>query len=172
MLAIGLLLSVLMPSAAHGSLEEGIAAYQRKEYAMALRQLLPVAQRGDPTAQLFVGLMYAAGQSVRQDHGEAVRWYRHAAEQGNALAQVYLGTRYAKGEGVPQDYAEAVNRYRHAAEQGNALAQVYLGTRYAKGEGVPQDSDSARRDPDLQAEPARAARRPHVSRRADCRITL
>ncbi len=118
-----------------GSLDDGVAAYQRGDYAAALRLWQPLAEQGDADAQYNLGVMYDNGRGVRQDDGEAVKWYRKAAEQGVADAQHNLGHAYANGRGVPQDHGEAVKWYRKAAEQGNAMAQVNLGVMYAKGEG-------------------------------------
>ena len=116
-----------------------LAAYQRGDYATALREWRPLAEQGNPEAQFNLGAMYERGQGVTQDDTEAARWYRKAAEQGNANAQFFLGVRYIEGKGVPQDYARAVGWWRKAAEQGVAEAQYNLGNMYYNGKGVPQD---------------------------------
>ena len=98
---------------------------------------------GTAWARYNLGLMYATGRGVPQDHAEAVRWYRLAAEQGHAGAQFNLGYMYSAGRGVPQDHAEAVRWYGLAAEQDYANAQRNLGIMYADGRGVPQDNVEA-----------------------------
>lgn len=98
-----------------------------------------LAEQGDAQAQFNLGVMYAKGDGVAQDHVEAVEWYRRAAEQGDASGQSSLGYKYDKGLGMLQDHAEAVKWYRRAAEQGDAEAQFYLGLKYLSGEGVPKD---------------------------------
>ena len=95
--------------------------------------------RGDPGAQLILGIMYYDGEGVPQNHVEAARWYRRAAEQGHADAQFFLGLMYAEGEDILQDHAEAVRWYRRAAEQGYADAQFNLGFMYREGYGVPKN---------------------------------
>jgi formylglycine-generating enzyme required for sulfatase activity/peptidoglycan hydrolase-like protein with peptidoglycan-binding domain len=119
--------------------QAGYDAYQRGDYATALRKLKPLAEQGDAKAQSNLGTMYYKGQGIRQDYAEAVNWYRKAADQEYAKAQHNLGVVYAEGQGVPQDYAKAVNWYRKAAEQGNAKAQYNLGVIFAEGQGVRQD---------------------------------
>ncbi len=119
--------------------DDGVAAYLRGDYVIALRELRPLAEQGHTDAQFKLGFMYHGGAGVPHDLGEAVRWYRLAAEQGHAEAQFNLGAMYSKGLGVPQDYAEAVKWYRLAAEQGNASAMNNLGVKYHEGEGVLQD---------------------------------
>ncbi len=140
-LCAGFTLGLTAPAGA--GLDEGVAAYQRGDYATALREWRPLAEQGNAAAQYNLGVMYNKGQGVPQDYGEAMKWYRKAAEQGIADAQHSLGVMYAKGRGVPQDYAEAVKWYRKAAEQGYALAQTNLGFMYHLGRGVPQDYSKA-----------------------------
>ena len=45
--------------------EDGVAAYQRGEYAAALNLLRPLAEQGDPGAQFKLGVMYRNGEGVR-----------------------------------------------------------------------------------------------------------
>ncbi len=117
----------------------GVEAYERGDYATALEELRPLAERGDDRAQYFLGSMYADGEGVPQDSVEAVKWYHLAGEQGNAGAQFSLGNMYFYGAGVPQDSAEAVKWYHLAAERGDAEAQMQLGTMYENSVGFPQD---------------------------------
>lgn len=117
--AVILLVSLSAP--AWADLEEGVAAYERGDYATAYREFLPLAEQGYARAQHNLGVMYHNGEGVPQDYAEAVRWYRKAAEQGLAEGQWSLGFMYDSGEGVPQDYGEAAWWYRKAAEQGPPL---------------------------------------------------
>ena len=135
------LLAVLLgtPLAAEQTLDEAVAAYERRDYATAIRGFRVHAEQGLASAQYNLGLMYAKGQGVTENDAEAVEWFRKAAEQGDASAQYNLGVMYAKGQGVPENDAEAVKWYRLAAEQGDAKAQNSLGLRYAIGAGVPED---------------------------------
>jgi uncharacterized protein len=146
-LAGGLIALALYGVAAAGPLEDAFrdatAAYQRGDYATALRLIRPLAEQGNASAQSNLGAMYANGLGVAQDYAQAVVWYRKAADQGNALAQFNLGVMYTNGRGVPQDYAQAGVWYRKAADQGYALAQASLGVTYESGQGVPQDYEQA-----------------------------
>jgi len=129
--------------AASGSLEDGLAAAERGDYATAMRLYRPLAEQSDAEAQVSLGLMYAKGQGVSQSDVEAVKWFRLAAAQGHAVGQYSLGLMYDKGQGVSQDFAEALKWYRLAAEQGFAHAQDNIGVMYKNGWGVPQDSAEA-----------------------------
>ncbi len=104
-LCVGFTLGLTAP--AWAGFEEGKAAYNRGDYATALREWRPLAKQGDAEAQFFLGAMYNLGDGVPQDYAEALQWWRKAAEQGNAKAQFFLGSMYDKGQGVPQDYAKA-----------------------------------------------------------------
>ncbi len=67
----------------------------------------PLAERGAPSAQAYLGFMYETGRGVPQNYTDAAMWYRRAAEQGDSLAQYSLGQLYDRGQGVPQDIVEA-----------------------------------------------------------------
>ncbi len=119
--------------------DAGVKAYDRGDYATALRIMRELANQGDTKAQYNLGVMYRMGQGVEQDYAVAARWYRKAADQGDAKAQYNLGLMSRRGEGVPQDYKEAVKLYRKAADQGNTDAQTNLGVMYANGWSVTRD---------------------------------
>jgi hypothetical protein len=109
MAAVGaamLWLCLAVPALA-GPLEDGAAAYERKDYATALRLWRPLAGQGHARAQFHLGGMYDIGQGVPQDDAQAVAWYRKTADQGHADAQNNLGFMYGAGQGVPQDFVQA-----------------------------------------------------------------
>ena len=108
----------------------GLAAYDRGDFKTALREWLPVAERGDPNAQFNVGLLYAGGKGVPQDHKKAADWYRKAAEQGVGAAQYNLGVMYANGDGVSRDVHEAVKWLQRAADAGIPLGREHLADLY------------------------------------------
>jgi hypothetical protein len=84
-------------SVAVSPFEDAAAAYDRGDYATALRLYRPLADQGDAPAQNDLGLMYRDGRGVPQDYAEALTWYRLAADQGNAGAQNSLGVLYQNG---------------------------------------------------------------------------
>ena len=88
------ILSLWLTASAWAHFYEGLAAYNRGDYATAFEEWLTVAEHGDAGAQYNLGFMYDHGQGVPQDYAEAVRWYRLAAGQGNADAQFNLGLMY------------------------------------------------------------------------------
>jgi hypothetical protein len=124
-------------------IDAGSAAYQRGNYAAAMRLLRPLADEGDARAQAVVALMYYHGRGVRQNDPEAAKWFRLAADQGDVAAQFNLGVMYSEGQGLPQDSTQAAEWYRLAADRNYAQAQYNLGLWYAQGEGGSQDYISA-----------------------------
>lgn len=121
------------------SFEKGLEATKRGDYAAALSQWRPLAEKGNANAQYNLGLFYDKGWGIARNYAEAALWYRKAADQGDADAQYNLATMYDDGQGVSQDYAEALRWYRRAAGQGKAAAQTNLANMYAAGRGVPED---------------------------------
>src|SRR5438105_2888305 len=89
------------------TLRQGAAAFNRQDYMLAAQILTPYAERGEPTAQAYLGFMYETGRGVPQNYTDAAMWYRRAAEQGDSLAQYSLGLLYDHGQGVPRDIVEA-----------------------------------------------------------------
>ena len=106
-IAVALSLSILSPAWGQ-DFQKGDEAYKRGDYAAAMREWRPLAEKGDANAQYELGRMYSNGHGVPKDDTEAARWFRLAAEQGYAKAQFNLGYMYQNGYGVPKDMTEAV----------------------------------------------------------------
>lgn len=90
-------------------------AYDRANYASALKIWLPKAQEGDAAAQLYVGEIFEKGLGAQADYNAAAQWYEKAANQGNFQAQLNLGHLYEKGLGVSQNKETAMRWYRKSA---------------------------------------------------------
>ena len=129
--AIAIILALAVP-ANSGPFEDGVAAYQRGDYATSLRLWRSLAKQGNAQAQNNLGLMYDRGQGVPQDYREAMKWYRKAAEQGDADAQFNLGVMYANGQGVQRDYVVAHMWFILAAASGDNQAQLLVPAQKSK----------------------------------------
>ena len=104
---LALLLFAMAPLAVNAradTLAEGIRAYAAENYSRSARLLFIRAERGDPRAQTYIGVMYLRGQGVPQDFEAAARWLHSAAKAGAPAAQYFLGLMYDKGQGVMQDF--------------------------------------------------------------------
>src|SRR5690348_6176153 len=93
-IALVALLCFAAAPAVSAALDDGRDAYQKGDYATALRLLRPLADAGNSDAQVFIGLSYEFGDGVAKNTAEAVKWYRQAAEKGNSDAAYNLGTLY------------------------------------------------------------------------------
>ena len=140
---VATLLALCSGVAKANAFDDAGAAYDKGDYAQAIKLWRPMAEKGYAPAQSNLGVTYQNGQGVTQDYREAVKWYRLAAAQGYAGAQFNVGAMYANGRGVPQDHQEAVKWWRLAAAQGLAEAQENLGVLYHHGQGVAQDYQEA-----------------------------
>ena len=135
--ALALTAALAMP--ARADFDRAAAAFDKGDYATAIRELQPLAAKGDPRSQYAMGVMAENGFGMPKDLSLAAGWYRKAAEQGNTDAQFNLGAMYEHGIGMPVNYAQAARWYRPAAAAGDIDALSNLGVLYEKGAGVPQD---------------------------------
>lgn len=130
---------IALPCAAHAGLNEGLAAYDRAEYATALRELTPLAHKGSASAQYRLGKIFNLGQGVPPNKKEAAKWFYLAAKQGLAQAQGALGYLCLVGEGVSQNSDLALQWTRKAALQGDATAQFNLSVMYGEPYGIQKN---------------------------------
>jgi uncharacterized protein len=101
------LATALAPSARADAFAQGARAYDRQNYLLAEQIFMPLAERWDPRAQTYIGVMYLRGQGVPQNFLVAAYWLHLAAGAGFPEAQYFLGLMYDKGQGVPQDFVLA-----------------------------------------------------------------
>lgn len=115
--------------------QQGVNAWQRGDFAGAVRQWRPLADRGDADAQFNMGQAYRLGRGAPADNRIAQSWYQKAAAQGHELAQGNLGLLlYESGK-----RAEALPWIRKAAGRGDPRAQYVLGVELTNGDLVPRD---------------------------------
>ena len=123
---------------------KGDAAFDRKDYAEALRWYRLAAGGNDPGAQTQLGRLFADGLGVPRDDAQAIVWYRTAAFQGYARAMNNLGTMYALGRGTLTDLGTALRWFHAAADRGSPQGAYNIGVAYETGGGVTQSFAEAR----------------------------
>lgn len=139
-LIVAMTIALSFAANATAGFTEGANAYNAKKYALALKEVTPLAKSGHADAQHLLGLMYYMGRGVARDYKTALLWHRKAAEQGKADAQYVVGAMYYTGNAVASDHKQAVYWFRRAAEKGHAEAQHALGLMYRyHAAGLPQD---------------------------------
>ena len=121
-------------------LQEGWSSYKLEDYETAHKLWMPLAEIGNPSAQVLIGLMYNQGHASELDINEAAKWYYLASKQGQTAAKWRLAMLYYHGSGLIQSYQKAAELYHSAAKQGDVYSQKALGIMYSKGFGVPNDS--------------------------------
>lgn len=89
------------------------------------------AEKGNPHAQLALGLLYLQGldHKISKNIQEAAYWLQKAANNQASIgrAKAELGHLYRDGLGVPRDLQQAKFWYQAAAAQGEVAAMLILG---------------------------------------------
>ncbi len=75
--AIAAVLLVVLAAPAWAGWDEGVAAYDRGDYATAYREWKPLAEQGHSVAQYNLGSLY---YHAEQDYENATKWLRKAAQ--------------------------------------------------------------------------------------------
>lgn len=103
-------------------------AWERGDYAGAHSIIRSSAERGEPWAQLRLGVTYELGIGVAKDTKEALKWYRKAAVQ------------MAEGGWAEGKLVGAVGKAGYFNQNSDALtAQHRIANIYLRGDGVPKD---------------------------------
>jgi hypothetical protein len=124
---------------AFADVKAGFEAWSRGDFAGAVREWRPLADKGDPDAQFNMGQAYRLGRGVPSDLKIAASWYQKAAAQGHEQAQANHGViLYESGK-----RAESMSWIRKAAARGDARAQYILGIELSNGDLVKRDFPQA-----------------------------
>ena len=103
----------------------GLTAYENHDYAGAIKQWRPLAEKGSAAAEFNLGLLYYDGHGVAQDFAEAAQWFERSADQGYTKAQYNLGEMYAVGKGVKRDYVQSYKWLSLCAASGNGTCTAH-----------------------------------------------
>ena len=76
------------PFANLSEMDDASAAYQKGDFATAIKKFRKSAEQGNGIAQSYLGVMYYDGKGVPQDHVLAYMWFNIAAYNGNSSAAV------------------------------------------------------------------------------------
>ena len=131
-LSLFLLLSAWPGLGLAGPVNDGLEAYKRGDHAAAAALWRPPAEKGDASAEFYLGLLYRNGQGVPRNDAEATAWLRKSADQGYPPAQYFVGV-------LTTQPGEAFPWYKKAAEQDYAAAQYRVGEIYDFGVLAPRD---------------------------------
>ncbi len=122
------------------NLLSGVTAYYTGDYQRAYQFLVPLAQTGEPQAQVRVARMLLEARGTDRDKPKAIAMFsaalapiQLAAREGRAWAQSDLADYFVDGFVIDKDLSSAAFWYLKAAEQGYAPAQTNLGWLYFNG---------------------------------------
>lgn len=128
-----------MPAPASAGLVEGLRKYEAGDYAGAILEWQPMAERGNADALFNLGQVYRLGRGVAADASLAIEYYRRAGDAGHAGARGALATLYYFDNGTRQKRGQAIALWRQAAAAGDAPSQYALAILHFNGQDVPKD---------------------------------
>ena len=135
--------------------QKGLTAYKNKDYAIAIAEWEPIAQKGYGGAAYKLGKIYQLGQGVQQDYGKAIKWFERAGKGRYGAKKKFwrgaafytLGLMHLKGEGVPKNQKKAYSMFLKSVQKGagtwQGLASYNMGLMALKGEGVRKSQRDA-----------------------------
>ena len=134
-IAIAALVGLAAPAAAQ-SVKAGIQAWQKSDYAAAIRIWRPLAEKGDPDAQFNLAQAYRLGRGVTTNLAAAQTWLERAANQGHVDAQTTLGLLLFQGG----NRAAGLRWLKSAADKDDPRAMLVYGTALFNGDTVTQNA--------------------------------
>ncbi len=126
-----------LPGAASaGPVEEGRLCLRGSEHVpanlpRAFQLFRGAAEKGDPQAAYYLGMMYRSGMAVARDSRAAAQWLEFAAKRDTPAAMYALAQLYLAGDGVPRDEQTARRWIEKAAdlEYPEAVMAMAIGLR-------------------------------------------
>ncbi len=87
--------------------EDGVVAYKKGNYEQAIMLLSISANKGNSTANVAVGEMYALGLGTEKNASKAMQYFERAKKK-EALEMIRsISERYLHGDGVKKDLNES-----------------------------------------------------------------
>ena len=117
------------------SVKAGIEAWQKGDYATAVSNWRPLAEKGDADAAFNLGQAYRLGRGVVINLAAAQTWLERAAKGEHLDAQTTLGLLlFQNGNRIG-----GLRWLKVAAERGEPRGMLVYGTALYNGDGVPRD---------------------------------
>ena len=132
------------------ALKNALSAITNKDYNIAIKILLPIAENGNASAKFYLGYLYFNGLGVIANEKEAKKLYQSAvkilkeqAEDGNNEAISKLGRILADGSQLDNiDYLEELKWLQLASRNGCREASFMLGNIYNTGHKINDTNQS------------------------------
>lgn len=127
-------------------LKNGIASFEARNGTQAIELLKPLAEKGNPRSQFYLGQIYREGPGlfpgVEKDEELGDSWIQKAADAGLPEAEYFVGVSYLIGFGKPKDIEAALVWITKAANHSDVHAMAVMGNACWGGdplEGVPRN---------------------------------
>jgi len=139
--------ALLIGSFAFGTeMKDGIAEYDKGNYAKAYKIFYALAKNGDPKAQYNIALMSLSGKGTKVSREEAISWYAKAADQKHAPSQYSLGYMYQKQAKIKPLLINQA-KYWYTQAMGNGVKEAYTNMAFlyynGYGKDIPRDIPKA-----------------------------
>jgi hypothetical protein len=122
-------------SVAKADVKAGVDAWAQGDFASAVAEWLPLAERGNADAQFNLGQAYKLGRGVPMNLVTALEWYRKAAAQGHIRAEDNYGLLLFQQNRRP----EAMPFLLRSAMRDEPRAQYLVGTALFNGDLIQRD---------------------------------
>ena len=120
-------------------LREGLAALDKREFAIAAQSFGQAAEKGQPDGAFYMARMFELGVGIKADPNAAINLYTEGSKKGSALAMNRLGMLHLEGLGVLQDYEKGAKLVCGAAEKGDANGQFNCALVHLEGRGTKKN---------------------------------
>lgn len=139
--AAALLAAGLASSPVGAGVKEAEPAFEKGDYATALKQLKKDMRKKKRSlkANVILSKMYLQGLGVQINYSRALKYLTPAAKKNHLWALTEIAKLYARGDGPPQSYVKAKEFLTRAAMRGHGPAQLELGFVHLYGRGVRTD---------------------------------
>jgi tetratricopeptide (TPR) repeat protein len=98
-----IVIGIAMSWSASASINEGIAAYNSGNYAVAFKEFNAAAKDGNAVGKHLLASLYYQGHGVERNLEKAVSLFKEAAEANYPPSLANLALMYSIGDGVPKD---------------------------------------------------------------------
>lgn len=135
-LLLGLLSSMAFTSSiAYADVKDGVDAWSRGEYDVAVSEWRPEALNGNADAQFNLGQAYKLGRGVEANLDTALDWYKKAADQGHLQASDSYG-HLLHYQGRVKD---AIPFLEKSSARGEPRSQYLFATELFNGNNISKD---------------------------------
>lgn len=133
--SLALAAAALPATTAHADVKAGVDAWSAGDFAAAVKEWTPLADKGDPDAQFNLAQAYKMGRGVAVDIARATELYGKAAAGGHLqAADTYGLLLFQNGE-----REKAMPLIEASAGRGDPRAQYILGIAHFNGDLAPKD---------------------------------